>query len=223
MVALCEQVGKEVASTAAVKGEVKTQLIAHDQEVYDIAFKPKDANTFASVGADGSVRMFDLRSLKHSKIIYEEEKSPLLRLCWNKMDENYLAVSVLAVAVAMHALHVWRTAWCASRCVATCSSLPLLTFSTMAVSMVHLTCVLARSHAGNTLTWYCRRIQTMKMNESEVIILDIRSPCQPFASLGTSGHKKCVNGTFGVALRRVCILCVHTHLRGGPRPGGKAR
>lgn len=121
------EVGKEVASTTAIQGEVKTQLIAHDQEVYDIAFKPKDENTFASVGADGSVRMFDLRSLKHSKIIYEEEPStPLLRLAWNKMDENYLA--------------------------------------------------------------------TMKMNNSEVIILDIRSPCQPFASLGTQGHSKCVNG-----------------------------
>jgi WD repeat-containing protein 68 len=38
-----------------------TQLIAHDKEVYDIAFNPKDAEVFASVGADGSVRMFDLR------------------------------------------------------------------------------------------------------------------------------------------------------------------
>ena len=43
-----------------VKGEVKTQLIAHDQEVFDIAFA-KGVNIFASVGADGSVRMFDLR------------------------------------------------------------------------------------------------------------------------------------------------------------------
>jgi hypothetical protein len=38
----------------------KTQLIAHDKEVYDIAFA-KGKDVFATVGADGSVRMFDLR------------------------------------------------------------------------------------------------------------------------------------------------------------------
>ena len=37
-----------------------TQLIAHDKEVYDIAFA-QGTNVFASVGADGSVRMFDRR------------------------------------------------------------------------------------------------------------------------------------------------------------------
>jgi hypothetical protein len=38
----------------------KTQLIAHDKEVYDIAFAcGKDI--FGTVGADGSLRMFDLR------------------------------------------------------------------------------------------------------------------------------------------------------------------
>lgn len=74
-----------------VSGEVKTQLIAHDQEVYDIAFA-KGVNIFASVGADGSVRLFDLRSLEHSNIIYEDPKNtPLLRLCWNQRDNNYLA------------------------------------------------------------------------------------------------------------------------------------
>ena len=99
------QTGQESGRT---KGEVKTQLIAHDQEVcvcapccavlcravlcyavlccarravlccaatltlcahipwqvYDISFakgRDKFANTFATVGADGSIRMFDLR------------------------------------------------------------------------------------------------------------------------------------------------------------------
>lgn len=37
-----------------------TQLIAHDKGVFDIAFA-KGENLFASVGEDGSVRMFDLR------------------------------------------------------------------------------------------------------------------------------------------------------------------
>lgn len=43
-------------------------------------------------GADGSVRMFDLRHLEHSTIIYEEPtRSPLLRLVCNKQDHNYIA------------------------------------------------------------------------------------------------------------------------------------
>ncbi|KAG9295877.1 hypothetical protein G9A89_006616 [Geosiphon pyriformis] len=87
--------------------QAKTQLIAHDKEVYDVAFASNTVNMFASVGADGSVRMFDLRALEHSTIIYEtnaphpstansthssqSQPSPLLRLCFNKMDQNYLA------------------------------------------------------------------------------------------------------------------------------------
>ena len=69
-----------------------TQLIAHDKEVFDIAFASASADVFASVGADGSVRMFDLRNLEHSTIIYEtQDEKPLLRLAWNKQDPNYLA------------------------------------------------------------------------------------------------------------------------------------
>eukprot|EP00126_Sphaerothecum_destruens_P007635 Sdes_comp19925_c0_seq4m12363 len=71
--------------------QVKTQLIAHDKEVFDIAFS-RGRDVFASVGADGSVRMFDLRSLEHSTIIYESPQlTPLLRLCWNKQDSNYIS------------------------------------------------------------------------------------------------------------------------------------
>ncbi|CAG8483235.1 609_t:CDS:2 [Paraglomus occultum] len=84
--------------------QAKTQLIAHDKEVYDVAFASGSVDVFASVGADGSVRMFDLRSLEHSTIIYETPTNPhpsqhsvsnpqlsLLRLCFNKLDSNYLA------------------------------------------------------------------------------------------------------------------------------------
>lgn len=71
---------------------VKTQLIAHDKEVYDFAFAMRGTDVFASVGADGSVRLFDLRSLEHSTIIYESaDTTPLLRLRWNKLDPNFLA------------------------------------------------------------------------------------------------------------------------------------
>eukprot|EP00586_Coscinodiscus_wailesii_P006935 CAMPEP_0172492164 /NCGR_PEP_ID=MMETSP1066-20121228/23205_1 /TAXON_ID=671091 /ORGANISM="Coscinodiscus wailesii, Strain CCMP2513" /LENGTH=387 /DNA_ID=CAMNT_0013261623 /DNA_START=33 /DNA_END=1196 /DNA_ORIENTATION=- len=69
----------------------RTQLIAHDREVFDLAFA-RGKDVFASVGADGSVRMFDLRSLEHSTIVYESQNLvPLLRLEWNKQDPNYLA------------------------------------------------------------------------------------------------------------------------------------
>lgn len=56
---------------------------------------------FCVLGADGSVRMFDLRHLEHSTIIYEDPAhTPLLRLAWNKQDPNYLAT------VAMDACEV---------------------------------------------------------------------------------------------------------------------
>jgi DDB1- and CUL4-associated factor 7 len=48
-----------------------TQLIAHDREVYDVAWLPRSTDIFVSVGADGSLRAFDLRSLDHSTILYE--------------------------------------------------------------------------------------------------------------------------------------------------------
>ncbi|KJE92746.1 WD-repeat protein GhTTG1 [Capsaspora owczarzaki ATCC 30864] len=74
---------------------VRTQLIAHDKEVYDIAFA-HSKDIFASVGADGSVRMFDLRNLEHSTIMYETaELTPLLRIEWNKKNPNYLATFMM--------------------------------------------------------------------------------------------------------------------------------
>jgi len=83
----------QILGRTQVSGHVKTQLIAHDKEVYDIAFSRAGGgrDMFASVGADGSVRMFDLRHLEHSTIIYEDPShQPLLRLAWNKQDPNYL-------------------------------------------------------------------------------------------------------------------------------------
>mmetsp|Transcript_22412 Transcript_22412/g.25945 ORF Transcript_22412/g.25945 Transcript_22412/m.25945 type:complete len:364 (-) Transcript_22412:161-1252(-) len=68
-----------------------TQLIAHDKDVFDIAFA-KGTHTFATCGADGSVRMFDLRELEHCTVVYESPTmSPLLRVTWNKLDEFYLS------------------------------------------------------------------------------------------------------------------------------------
>lgn len=70
----------------------RTQLIAHDSEVYDVSFVAHSVDVFASVGADGSVRVFDLRSLDHSTIIYEPTNPvPLLRIAANPFDPNILA------------------------------------------------------------------------------------------------------------------------------------
>src|SRR4029079_8561635 len=86
---------RSLSTVLAQTSQAKTQLVAHDKEVYDIAFAPS-TDVFASAGADGSVRMFDLRSLEHSTIIYESpELVPLLRLTWNKHDHNYLATFLM--------------------------------------------------------------------------------------------------------------------------------
>ena len=71
--------------------QVRTQLIAHDEEVYDMSFA-NGPHQFASVGGDGSLRLFDLRQLEHSTIMYETpSKTPLLRVAWNKQNPNYIA------------------------------------------------------------------------------------------------------------------------------------
>lgn len=85
---------------------VKTQLIAHDSEVFDVKFIHQSTNVFASVSNDGSMRVFDLRSLEHSTIIYEPTLAAppmsglasanynlqaLLKLLTSNIDQNYLA------------------------------------------------------------------------------------------------------------------------------------
>eukprot|EP00956_Cyclotella_meneghiniana_P021135 scaffold38052_cov68-Cyclotella_meneghiniana.AAC.3 len=89
----------------------RTQLIAHDREVFDLAFS-RGTDVFASVGADGSVRLFDLRSLEHSTIIYETPKlEPLLRLEWNKQDPNIRLPSIPVTELGGHAGCVNAVAW----------------------------------------------------------------------------------------------------------------
>lgn len=57
-----------------------------------MSFSPKSCDTFVSVGADGSLRLFDIRSLDHSTIIYETpDARALLKVAWNSIDSNYLA------------------------------------------------------------------------------------------------------------------------------------
>lgn len=77
-----------------VKQQPKTHIIAHEKEVFDISFTT-GCTVFATVGADGSLRLFDTRNLEHSTILFEtSDNSPLMRLCWNKLDPNYIATNM---------------------------------------------------------------------------------------------------------------------------------
>ncbi|KAK8253920.1 WD40-repeat-containing domain protein [Phyllosticta capitalensis] len=93
----------------------KTQLIAHDKEVYDVRFCAGSVDVFVSCGADGSVRMFDLRSLEHSTIIYEptekkEERASPGRLSPTKSQQimSY-APPLLRLAASPHDAHLLAT------------------------------------------------------------------------------------------------------------------
>ena len=68
---------------------VRTQLIAHDREVFDVNFISNSTTQFISAGADGSARLFDLRALDNSTIIYEQEHS-LVRIGMCPFDNNIL-------------------------------------------------------------------------------------------------------------------------------------
>ncbi|KAG4306096.1 hypothetical protein PORY_000084 [Pneumocystis oryctolagi] len=72
----------------------QAQLIAHDKEVFDVEFLAQSAYVFVSGGAEGSLRMFDLRSLEHSTILYETSSDgclPLLRVSANTQDQHLVA------------------------------------------------------------------------------------------------------------------------------------
>lgn len=69
-----------------------TQLIAHDRAVYDLSWLPQSAEIFVSVGADGSLRAFDLRQLEHSTILYETPNAaPLARIAFSNREQHQLA------------------------------------------------------------------------------------------------------------------------------------
>lgn len=85
----------------------KTQLIAHDKEVFDVRFCAGSVDVFVSCGADGSVRMFDLRSLEHSTIIYEpSDKS-------EKVDKGELSCCRKMSWVHALILSGSLSSWCA--------------------------------------------------------------------------------------------------------------
>lgn len=76
----------------------KTQLIAHDSEVFDVKYISQNTNLFTSCSSDGSVRLFDLRNLEQSTIIYEDNNTSrstpnkkLLRLATSNYNPNQIA------------------------------------------------------------------------------------------------------------------------------------
>lgn len=71
------------------RGEILTRLFAHDKEVFDVGFL-SDENVFLSCGADASVRLFDLRDLENSNILFETNESlALTRLSICLSNNNY--------------------------------------------------------------------------------------------------------------------------------------
>ncbi|KAM3083945.1 hypothetical protein ACMFMG_001945 [Clarireedia jacksonii] len=94
----------------------KTQLIAHDKEVFDVRFCANSVDVFVSCGADGSVRMFDLRSLEHSTIIYEptakddKDSSPGGRISPTLAQQTMsYAPPLLRLAASPHDTHLLAT------------------------------------------------------------------------------------------------------------------
>jgi WD40 repeat protein len=59
---------------------------------------PDSSDIFVSVGADGSLRAFDLRTLEHSTILYESSgETPLARIAFSNR-EQYVAPFVESVS-----------------------------------------------------------------------------------------------------------------------------
>merc|ERR1712007_200117 len=85
----------------------QARLIAHDRAVFDVSFR--DPAMFASVGEDGSMRIFDTRDLEGSTIVHES-RSSLLRLAWNKLNPFQIAaLSVDSVSIVL--VDIRRPLW----------------------------------------------------------------------------------------------------------------
>lgn len=70
--------------------QVLTRLIAHDKEVYDVGFLEGE-HSFVSAGAEGELRMFDLRDLDNSQIVFDsKDRSALTRMSICSIDTNYI-------------------------------------------------------------------------------------------------------------------------------------
>lgn len=74
---------------------LRSQVLAHNNEVYDVSFLHDSRDLFVSSGGDGSVRLFDLRKLDTSTILYEANNvvganRALVRVSCNKQEPYYI-------------------------------------------------------------------------------------------------------------------------------------
>lgn len=88
-----------------------TQLIAHDRAVYDLSWLPQSSDIFVSVGADGSLRAFDLRQLEHSTILYETpNSSPLARIAFSNREQYVVQICIANLQTHARMLQYGRPA-----------------------------------------------------------------------------------------------------------------
>ena len=69
---------------------MEKQLTVHKDEVNDLAWSGMHHH-FATVSADGSVRISDMREIMNPSIVYEDRAASFVRVAWNQQDERYLA------------------------------------------------------------------------------------------------------------------------------------
>lgn len=91
------------SSSSEISCRLQNQILAHDNEVYDVSFSRQGSgrDIFVTAGGDGSSRLFDLRILSTSTVLYETNDigSPdggqmgpaLVRVACNKKDPNYVS------------------------------------------------------------------------------------------------------------------------------------
>lgn len=89
-------VSASIDTTFTVWDVFKEQLIhkmfASPEEVYDICFS-SERDLFAQVSGDGALRSLDLRDLRNSSMLFSTpDGNPLIKLAWNRMDSNYIAL-----------------------------------------------------------------------------------------------------------------------------------
>lgn len=96
-----EKSASQISENAVTNCNLKTKLYLHEQEVYDVSFSRSGSgkDVFASAGADGCVRLFDLRGLRSSSTVLFEtdptklnngDEKALVRVGCNKRDSNLI-------------------------------------------------------------------------------------------------------------------------------------
>lgn len=83
------------------QSKTQNNIVAHDHEVYDVSFSSLGCGTeiFASVGGDGTLRLYDLRRLTHCirifKLAHDHDRQSisgsLVRVECNKLNTNLIA------------------------------------------------------------------------------------------------------------------------------------